>query len=166
MVNSKRKGGQFERDIAKTLSIWMFNDSNVLKREPTSGATKCNYSGDVFPMKQIDWSNFPFIMELKTGYEEHTPTFYKYTQILNWFNKSNIESHQHNQYIIFLICRFKSQPILLFTNYQLQLDKIVPLVIIPNQVENEIQWIYTYKFKDLLELNFLDLFGSEISYRR
>jgi len=165
MVNGKRKGGKMERDTAKTLSFWMFDDEHVLKREPTSGAIKHAYCGDVFPMKQIEWGYFPFLIETKTGYEEHTPTLWKYTKVLEWFNKSIIESKQHNQWIIFLICQFKNQSQLLFTNYQFDLNKIVPVAIIPNQLNGEIQWINTYLFKELIKLNFLDLFNTEIQYR-
>ncbi len=165
MVLGKSKGNKMERDTAKSLSIWMFNDQHVLKREPTSGAIKHNYCGDIFPMKQIDWSNFPFLIETKTGYEQHTPTLWQYTKVLDWFNKSLVEGKQHNQHIIFLICQFKNKPALLFTNYQISLEKITPVSIIPNQINGNLNWINTYIFKDVLKLGFLDLFGSEITYR-
>jgi len=165
MTNSKRKGGKMERDTAKTLSFWMFDDEHTLKREPTSGATKHNYCGDIFPMKQINWSNFPFLIETKTGYETFTPTLWQYAKVLEWFNKSIVESKQHNQRIVFLICQFKNKPTLLFTNYQVDLDKITPVSIFPNQVNGDINWIQTYSFKDIIKLNFLDLFGKEIEYR-
>jgi hypothetical protein len=165
MVMGKKKGNKMERDVAKTLSIWMFNDEHVLKRESTSGASKVNYCGDIIVIKQINWSNFPFLIETKTGYENFTPSLYQYTKVLEWFNKSIVESKQHNQWIIFLICQFLNQKALLFTNYQLDLEKILPTVIIPNQINGEVQWIYTYIFKDIIKLNFLDLFGKEITYR-
>jgi hypothetical protein len=52
-TNSKKLGNAFERRVAKDLSLWIYNDPHVLKREPTSGATKDNYCGDIFPMKQL-----------------------------------------------------------------------------------------------------------------
>ena len=165
MVLGKAKGGKMERDTAKTLSIWMFGDEHVLKREPTSGAFKYNYCGDVIPQKQIDWSNFPFLIETKTGYETFTPTLWQYTKVLEWYNKSVGESKQHNQWIIFLICQFKNKPTLLFTNYHLELDRILPVAIIPNQTNGDVNWVYTYLFKDLLKLKFTDLYGEEIKYR-
>jgi hypothetical protein len=165
MVMGKQKGNKMERDTAKTLSFWMFNSEHVLKREPTSGATKHNYCGDIYPQQQINWSNFPFLIETKTGYENHTPTLWQYTKVLEWFNKSIGEGKQHNQWIIFLICQFKNKPALLFTNYHLDLDTISPVAIIPNQVNGEIQWINIYVFKDLIKLNFIDIFGKEIKYR-
>ena len=154
-----------ERDTAKTLSIWMFDDEHVLKREATSGATKHIYCGDIIPIKQINWSNFPFLIETKHGYEQHIPTLAKYAKVLEWFNKSVTEGKQHQQPIIFLICQFLNQKALLFTNFQLALDKIVPVSIIPNQINGDISWIQVYLFKDLLKLNFIELFGSEITYR-
>ena len=165
MTNSKRKGGAMERNTAKILSFWMFGDEHVLKREPTSGGTKHVYCGDIFPMKQIGWAHFPFLIETKTGYEEHTPTLWKYTKVLEWFNKSIIDGKRHNQWIIFLICQFKNQSTLLFTNYQIDLNKIAPIAIIPNHINGEIHWINVYIFKQLIKLNFQDLFGSEIKSR-
>lgn len=158
---SKQKGGKMERDTAKTLSLWMFGDEHVLKREPTSGASKHNYCGDVYPQQQIDWEYFPFLIETKTGYEKHTPTLWKYNKILEWFNKSIIESKRHNQWIIFLICQFKNQSALLFTNYQFDLEKIIPCAMIPNQTDDDIQWISVYLLKDIIKINFLDLFSTE-----
>lgn len=165
MVDGKKKGGKMERDTAKALSSWMFGDEHVLKREPTSGAIKHAYCGDVFPMKQHNWSHFPFLIETKTGYENHSPTLSQYTKVTEWFNKSIIESKQHNQYIIFLIWQIKNKQALLFTNFQLALDKIVPVSIIPNQINGDINWIQVYLFKDILKLNFMELFGSEINHR-
>ena len=165
MVMGKIKGGKMERDTAKTLSFWMFGDEHTLKREPTSGAMKHVYCGDVFPMKQIEWSNFPFLIETKTGYPEHTPSLWQYEKVLDWFEKAVREGKQHNQWIIFLICQFKNKPTLLFTNYPLDLEKIIPRTIIPNDRYSNLEWIYVYFFKQILLNNFLDLFGIEINYR-
>lgn len=165
MNTGKAKGNKMERDVAKILSIWMFNDEHTLKREPTSGGSKHNYCGDIFPMKQIDWKNFPFLIETKTGYVTFTPTLWQYSKVLEWFNKSIIESKKHCQSVIFLICQFKNKPIILFTNEQVDLNKIVPLSILPNQINGHISWIQAYLFKDIIKLNFLDLFGKKIEYR-
>ena len=108
---------------------------------------------------------FTFLIETKTGYENHTPTLWQYTKVLEWFNKASGEGKQHRQWIIFLICQFKNKPALIFTNYYVDLDKISPVAIIPNQINGDINWVYTYIFKDLIKLNFLDLFGKEIEYR-
>lgn len=165
MVMGKQKGNKMERDVAKTLSFWMFGSEHVLKREPTSGAVKHNYCGDVYPQQQIEWLNFPFLIETKTGYEQHTPTLWQYSKVLEWFTKSTKEGEQHRQWIVFLICQFKNKPTLLFTNYHLDLEKILPVALIPNQTNGDIHWIYTYIFKDLLKLNFTDLYGEEIKHR-
>lgn len=165
MVLGKAKGNKMERDTAKALSIWMFNDEHTLKREPTSGAFKYNYCGDIFPMKQIKWLNFPFLVETKTGYEQNTPTFWRYNKIIEWIIKAINETKQHNQHIMFLICQFKNKPTLLFTNFQIDLKYILPTVIIPIQINGDINWINVYLFKELLKLNFYDIFGSQITYR-
>ena len=165
MVLGKAKGNKMERDTAKALSIWMFNDEHTLKREPTSGMVKNTYCGDIFVMKQIDWLNFPFLIETKTGYEHHTPTLWQYNKVLEWFNKATVEGKIHNQYIILLICQFKNKPPLMFTNYQIDINQIIPLSIIPNRLHGGIEWINVYAFKELLKLNFYDIFGKEIKYR-
>jgi hypothetical protein len=165
MVLGKAKGNKMERDTAKTLSIWMFDDEHTLKREPTSGAFKYNYCGDIFPMKQINWLNFPFLIETKTGYEQHTPTLWQYNKVIEWFIKATNEGKQHNQHIILLICQFKNKPTLLFTNYQMPIECILPVAIIPIQINGDINWTNVYLFKELLKLNFYDIFGSEITYR-
>lgn len=165
MVLGKSKGNKMERDTAKSLSIWMFREEHVLKREPTSGASKYNYCGDVYPQQQINWSHFPFLIETKTGYEQHTPTFWQHTKIIEWYAKAWQESKQHNQYIIFLICQFKGKSALLFTNYQIDIDSIVPILIIPIPTDNDIDWVNVYTFKDLLKLDFHTLFKNEINYR-
>jgi len=165
MVQSKAKGNKMERDTAKALSFWMFNDEHTLKREPTSGAFKYNYCGDIFVMRQINWSHFPFLIETKIGYEQHTPTLWQYSKITEWFIKATNEGKQHNQWITFLICQFKNKPSLLFTNYQIELNKILPVSVIPIKLNGDIIWSSVYIFKDLLKLNFLEIFGSEITYR-
>ncbi|MFA7202521.1 MAG: hypothetical protein WC188_02245 [Candidatus Caldatribacteriota bacterium] len=161
----KAKGNKMERDTAKILSYWMFDDEHTLKREPTSGAMKYNYCGDIFPMKQIEWKHFPFLIETKTGYENNTPTLWQYTKVIEWFNKSLNESLQHNQHIIFLICQFKNKPKLLFTNHHFDLDKIIPLSILPNERNGSLDWIYVYSFKNILKLNFIELFNNIIEWR-
>ena len=49
-----------------------------------------------------------------------------------------------------------NKPAILITNYQIDLKKIVPVSIIPNQTNGDIDWINVYLFKELLKLNFLD----------
>jgi len=164
-MKPKQKGNKMERDTAKALSIWIFNDEHVLKREPTSGACKNNYCGDIFPMKQIEWINFPFLIETKSGYEQHIPTLWQYNKVINWYNKAINESKQHNQHIILLICQFKNKSTILFTNYQIDIKYILPMSIIPNQINGEIHWINVYLFKELLKLNFNDIFINDIKYR-
>ena len=39
-MNPKEKGNKEERKQAKQLSIWMFNDPDVLKRHSSSGLIK------------------------------------------------------------------------------------------------------------------------------
>jgi hypothetical protein len=75
---SKSKGNRFERDIAKKLSIWYFQDPDALIRNPGSGSiatirsaqngSKEAYmgipAGDIMQIKRHDLP-FPFSVEVK-----------------------------------------------------------------------------------------------------
>ena len=153
-TNSKALGGRFEREIAKELSIWMFNDPHTLKREPTSGAVKNVYTGDIFPMKQLEWSYFPFHVETKSGYSDHTPTLLNFKIISDWYLKCVEESTipGNKQEIILLICNFKGRRgILLITNKKLNIPYKCILNISPHIV-------YCYDYKNMLDYDFEDVF--------
>jgi hypothetical protein len=102
--NQKQVGNTFERKIAKELSLWIWNDPHVLKREPTSGAVKTVYYGDIYPIKDTGWDHFPFYLEVKHGYEKNLPTLFNFNIIKTWWYKCVLESSQSNgQDIILLI---------------------------------------------------------------
>lgn len=160
--NNKRIGNTFEKKIARDLSMWMFDDINVLKREPTSGALKTVYCGDIFPMKQISWKQFPFLIECKYGYEQFTPTLINYSIIEKWYLKALAESKQSkDQKIIFLICNFKGRRGILFcTNIELN-ESVINykcVLCIKNNGNNE--YLFCYLFEDLLKCNFKDIFEN------
>lgn len=163
MLNSKAKGGRFERECAKKLSIWMFDDGDVLKREPTSGAIKSVYVGDIFPMKQIDWKCFPFMIEAKTGYEKSTPSLYDYKILEKWAIKS-IEDSECNeqQKIILLIVQFKQKPIFLFTDHFINENKLVYTISFPIIRNNDITYFYAYHFNSLLSIPFQEIFSPDL----
>jgi len=166
VVNQKRKGGSYERKVAKELAFWMFNDPNFLKRHSSSGMDKSVWCGDIVPMKQLPdelWKrHFPFLIETKTGYDSHSPTFWRYTQIINWYNKAYTEGLINNQPIIFLICQFKNKQPLLITNYMIDLNKLLFNVVIPIERNGELNYVYVYPFKPILEKNFYDLIDLNI----
>lgn len=160
---SKSKGNSEERKVAKQLSEWFFNDINVLKRHPDSGATKSCYCGDVIPMKQLinyweyDW---PFIVEVKTGYESFSPTFYNYTKIEEWFIKALNEGIENNQSIVLLITRFKGKKPLLITNYYIK--NILFKVIIPClNIDKNIIYTYVYDYNELLNYKYQHIFDMK-----
>lgn len=152
-TNSKSIGNTGERNIAKVLSIWIFNDQHVLKREPTSGGVKTVYCGDIFPMKPIEWEYFPFLIEVKWGYNDHTPTLYNFSIIEKWYLKAKKESQMSNkQDIILLICNFKGrQGVLLFTNTELNF----PYKCILN-IKSEC--VFCYNFKEIIKYDFNEIF--------
>lgn len=162
----KQKGNTYERKVARELAFWMFNDSDFLKRHGSSGTDKSVWCGDVIPMKQLPddlWKrHFPFLIETKTGYEQHSPTFWKFTQITNWFKKAYIEGLINNQPIIFLICQFKNKQALLITNYLIDLNKLQFNVMFPIEMNGDLNYGYVYPFKSILEKNFYELFDLNI----
>lgn len=159
---NKRKGGAYERKVAAELSLWMFSDKDVLKRHPSSGADKCIWTGDIVPLKQLptSWNKFfPFMIETKIGYELDKPTFWKHTRVLNWFIKAYNEGLLHKQHNIFLICQFKSMQPLLFTNILLDNTLIDMVLTLPIKLTNgSYLWVYTYLYKDMLNIEFAKLF--------
>jgi len=164
---SKSKGNAYERKVAKELSIWMFNDKHLLKRKSDSGMVKDNYCGDVYPEGQLplNWKgSFPFLIECKSGYPQHHPTFWKYKMVEKWFNKAYKESLINKQSIIFLICQFKNQRALLITNELLDMNNILFNVAFPivNEIEEDVKYGYVYNYNELLKLDFYKIFDLNI----
>ena len=151
-INSKQKGNTFERKIAKELSIWMFNNKNILRRHPTSGFEKCIWTGDVVPLAQLpdEWNNkWPIHIECKSGYKNDTPDFWNYKRIITWFDKAKKESLINNQNIIYLICQFKHRQALLITN---KIIENIPYKLVI--LDNEYEFLYVYMYNELLNTNF------------
>ncbi len=155
---SKQIGNAFERKMAKELSIWMFDDPHTLKREPTSGATKDVYIGDIYPMKQMDWNCWPFQIETKYGYTNQSPTLINYKIIEKWFLKAHLESKEHDtQKIILLITNFKDRKgIMLICNCELYSINWRSIIKIKHNGCDLIGYVYDYA--ELLKTNFDDVF--------
>jgi hypothetical protein len=158
-MNPKRKGGAFERENAKELSKWIFEDSTILRRESSSGAIKDLLTGDIIPVGQIPDSHgylrqWPFHIECKTGYKDDAPDFWKHSIIDKWYRKCVEESKIHNQHIIFLICRFKNRRKLLITNEQLN----TTFNIIINIDNNP---IFVYEYNNVIQTPFNEIFIKE-----
>jgi len=166
IMNPKEKGNREERKQAKQLSLWMFNDPDVLKRHSTSGADKSVYVGDIVPIKQLslfNWKKFKFMIEVKSGYRSHIPNFWSYEKVADWYRKARIESRDTDQNILFLICQFKNKQALLITNQCL--EKIMFNVCIPVNMKNgEVEYAFVYTLNDVLKWNFQDLFEN-IDYK-
>jgi len=162
-TNSKALGGIFERKIAKELSCWIYDDQHVLKREPTSGATKDNYIGDIYPAKQllIGQPSWVFLVECKSGYSQFTPTLINYSIIEKWYLKALLETRQNElQKNILLICNFKAKKgILVCSSLELNIPCKCVLCIKNN---GSFEWVFCYEYKDMLEHSFEEVFGGKI----
>lgn len=159
---SKEKGGSFERKIAKELSEWMFNDPHTLKREPTSGASKAVYLGDIFPFKQIEWEYWPFYIECKVGYLDKLPTLLNFSIIEKWFIKILEELtvfDDTEQKIILLIYNPTGRKgTLLCTN--VTLNNLFCKCVLCIKYNKNTEYIYCYDYKEVLKYDFVDLFSG------
>lgn len=148
--NPKEKGNRNERKIAVEMSNWMFGDKSILFRDASSGARKVAYVGDIVPVKQMPWKYFPFFLEVKSGYNKNTATFYNQKLLREWIIKytGQLTEEQSNLFIIvshdykqnFIICNKKLS----------LLDWILCIKV------NDKKY-YSYMYKDLLEININDL---------
>lgn len=159
----KQKGNAYERKVAKELSEFMFNDKDALKRHPTSGADKCIWCGDIYPAKQLpfEWNaKFPFMIETKSGYKDHYPTFWSFSKLKTWFEKACLEGFSNNQNIIYLICQFKNKQPLLITNQWVDtscvmFDLSFPIIL---SDYNQIIYGYVYLYKHFISIDFNRLY--------
>ena len=165
-MNPKRKGNNEELKQAKQLSYWMFGDETVLERHQTSGAKKTAYSGDIIPIKQLaqyGWTKFNFMIEVKTGYEQFKPDFWRYTKVTEWFIKMRQDGQQTGQDIGLLICQFKNMPALLVTDQHFD-GKILFNVSFPICSNGYVEFLYVFFLKDIFKYDFAELFDG-IDYK-
>jgi hypothetical protein len=158
---SKIKGNKFEHKVAKEISEWMFKDKTVVGKDPTSGARKYVYKGDIIPVKAhaFPWKAWPFIFELKNGYKDHIPTLMNYSKVKEWILKL-ISECDDNQYIPILILQFHYQIPILITNHIL--NNIKYSIILNIEYNNNFFYFYVYDYKDILNLNFFDVWPNDI----
>jgi len=152
---SKKKGNTFENKIAKQLGKWIFDDCDVFTRSITSGAIKHSaYLGDIVPQKQLQWKEFPFLIECKNGYKQNISNFNNTTLIDNWLLKC-LKERSDKQPIIWLIIGFHSYEPLLLTDLELSMQSNI---IIKETYRSKIIPFYIYRFKEIICHNFYDLY--------
>ena len=158
--NSKKIGNTFERRVAKELSNWIYGDPHVLKREPTSGATKDVYVGDIFPMKQLEVGQPDWIyhVECKYGYQMFTPTLLNYSIVEKWYLKSLEESFlTDKQRTILMVLNFKGKKgVMLCTN--VELNSIYCKSIICIRTNGNAEWVFCYDYKEMLQYRYNQIF--------
>lgn len=163
--NNKEKGSMFERKIAKELSLWLFQDKNLLRRHPDSGAFKGNYTGDLCPANQLpeQWnSKWPFQVECKYGYKSIAiPTIWNKKWITEWYLKSLDESKKHNQQIIFIINNFLNRQFnTITTDILLPTNLILHEMSYPIIINGFVTHLFIYNYKKVLSYDFQEIFPN------
>lgn len=152
---SKAKGNSYENKIAKMLGEWIFDDATKLNRSITSGAIKNAYLGDIVPQKQLKWSEWPFLIECKNGYQGNASDFNNTTLLDTWLQKC-LKERSHEQPIIWLIVSFHGHQPLFITDLEL---KIKSKIILKQDYENQSIPFHIYKLRDLMEYDFYWLYN-------
>jgi len=135
---SKSKGNSFEREVAKTLSIWIYKDPNALRRHPTSGAEKNFGNGADIANFNPDFPNLNVFIEVKRGYKDDI--FNARKQILEWYNVAKPKNTQN--YPIWIIWKILNRGIIIASTQQFQ--SITPLFLIDD--------LFIYDFKELIKI--------------
>jgi len=156
-VEGKPKGNSYEREVAKQLGAWMFNNKNMLYKHEDSGARKTVYSGDIIP-KDADnfpWKFWPFIVECKSGYKQHIPTLCgNQKKLREWLNKM-LDERTYSQRIPLFIAQFYNRQPILLTN--IILDAFSPMSLALELGNDQYEIFFIYEFNNLQKLNFLEI---------
>jgi len=166
---SKAKGNGFEREIAKVLSTWIFNNKYILGRDPTSGArgtilgAGTVYAGDIVPVKQLPVSvlphgKFPFIFELKTGYKKDIPTIFQQKILHKWIKKL-IGELTDEQTTPILIIKFHYQKTMVMMPFDLTSMHWDVCISVPVMNFGNLKF-YAYPFEDLIQYDFDTIYSQ------
>jgi len=153
-VEGKPKGNAYERKVAKQLGNWMFENGSMLYKHEDSGARKTVYSGDVIP-KDADnfpWNFWPFIIECKSGYKEHTPMLCGTQKLLREWLVKLLEERTYSQRIPLLIAQFHGRQPILLTNIILNMFSGISLAL--ELGGNRYEIFYIYDFNKILKKDF------------
>lgn len=153
-TKNKARGSNWEREAAKKLSIWLYDDPDVLKRTPSSGADKTISASDIMIMKQTD-RIFQLHIECKTGYEKKQDIFNAVDQINMWYEVAKQEKGIQDP--VWILWRIPYKGILLASDRELLDQKSIAIIPKPN--------IFVYVLEEILEHmtkdEFFRLFGKE-----
>jgi len=154
-TNQKSKGNKYERDTAKKLSKWMFNDPTILYKHEDSGARKVVYNGDITVkhVSKYPWKIFPFVIECKNGYAQNIPTLMNQNHLKKWLVKL-LNERTDEQRIPLFIAQYHHQIPILMTTVILNFGYQLALVV-PHKGVNE--FFYVYKFNELMKRDFLEM---------
>lgn len=137
---NKRKGSGFERDVAKMLSKWIYGDTNVLRRHPTSGSEKDFGSGADIALFQPGFKPFNYYVEVKCGYKDDL--FNARKQILTWYTKAK-KTNKFPDHPIWIIWKLLNRGIIIASENKFNCEELYRL-----------DELYIYDFKELVNNDF------------
>lgn len=140
-TNNKRKGSAFEREIAKQLSLWIYNEPNIIRRHPTSGSEKDYGQGADISVFQPDQKELKIFIEVKCGYKQDL--FNARKQILEWYEIALKKNKR--KFPIWIIWKLLNRGIVLVSDKPL-FEKLELYTVPPN--------LFVYDFKECLKNNF------------
>lgn len=154
-TNQKSKGNKYERETAKKLSKWMFDDPTILYKHEDSGARKVVYNGDITPkhISKYPWPIFPFVIECKNGYANNIPTLMNQNHLRKWLKKL-LEERTDEQRIPLFIAQYHHQIPILMTTIILRHSYMLALNV---HHKDGSDFFYVYKFNELLKRDFISI---------
>lgn len=125
-MNSKNKGSQFEREVARKLGKALYDDEDALWRTHSSGGwvkekTGRVHPGDIYPIKPVPFP-FEFVIECKNVKSWSLDDFFKDKNnlIIQWWNKllddRSLAGETYKNYTPLLIVTKNYYPILAISN--------------------------------------------------
>ena len=146
---NKRAGSSWERDLAKTLSIWVYGKESVIRRHPTSGSEKGYGDGADLAVFQPGYDPFEFFVEAKRGYKDDL--FNARKQLLEWYGTAKSKNKKNNP--IWIVWKILNRGVVLATDRPFEVGEVL----------FRINDLWVYDFKELTKNNFQDLFDHKAS---
>jgi len=151
LKSPKQKGNKFEREVSNILGIVFYNNKDVLKRQPTSGASL--WPGDIVPdydthvdifknsrpsKERHAGGDFPFVIECKHVKDIELSQFIFHLRgfLCGVWMKTENDAIANNSYPIIIAKQNRHTPMLLLR--QDAWDYITQLAVLKNSYKTEV----------------------------